>query len=81
MKSGIEYFEVVEGNIKAEKCTGDFGGPNMWKLCIKNVKNNRGWYKQVQWMDVSNIQEFFETVLPVYEEKSNSVYQLQKHRL
>jgi len=42
MKSGIEYFEVIEGNIKAEKCTGDFGGPNMWKLCIKNVKNNRG---------------------------------------
>ena len=78
MKSGIEYFEVVEGNIKAEKCTGDFGGPNMWNLC---VKNNRGWYKQVQWMDVSNIQEFFETVLPVYEETSNSVYKLEKHKL
>jgi len=66
MKNEIEYFEVIEGNLKAEKSTSDFGGPNMWNLC---VKNNRGWYKQVQWMYVSNIQEFFETVLPVYEEK------------
>jgi hypothetical protein len=78
MKSRIEYFEVIEGNIKAEKCTGDFGGPNMWNLC---VKTNNGWYKQVQWMDVSNIQEFFKTQLPVYEGKTNSVYQLEKHKL
>jgi len=78
MKNGIEYFEVIEGNLKAEKCTGGFGGPNMWNLC---VKNNRGWYKQVQWMGVYNIQEFFKTQLPVYEEKSNSVYQLEKHKL
>ena len=66
MKNGIEYFEVIEGNIKAEKCTGDFGGPNMWNLC---VKTNNGWYESVQWMHVSKIQKFFETVLPVYEEK------------
>jgi hypothetical protein len=69
MKNEIEYFEVIEGNIKAEKCTGDFGGPNMWNFCVKNVKNNRGWYESVQWMHVSKIQKFFETVLPVYEEK------------
>ena len=78
MKNGIEYFEVIEGNLKAEKCTGGFGGPNMWNLC---VKNNRGWYKQVQWMNIYNIQEFFKTQLPVYEETSNSVYKLEKHKL
>ena len=78
MNSGIKYFEVVEGNIKAEKCTGSFGGPNMWNLC---VKNNNGCYESVQWMDVNNIQKFFKTQLPVYEGKTNSTYELTKHML
>jgi len=68
MENEIRDFEVIEGNIKAVKCIGDFVGPNMWNLCVKNVKNNRGWYESVQWMHVGKIQKFFETVLPVYPE-------------
>ncbi len=66
MKNEIEYFEVIEGNLKAVKCIGYFGGPNMWYLY---VETKSGVYKLVQSMHVTNIQEFFETVLPVYEEK------------
>jgi hypothetical protein len=69
MKNEIEYFEVIEGNLKAVKCIGEFPSPNMWNFCVKNVKNNRGWYESVQWMHVSKIQKFFDVVLPVYEEK------------
>lgn len=73
--SKIEYCEVVEGNIKAVKDTGDFGGPNMWRL---HVKTNNGWFESVQWMGVHNIQRFFTTKLPVYKEISSTKYQLEK---
>jgi hypothetical protein len=63
--NNIKYQEVIEGNLKAEKCTGDFGGPNKWNLL---VMNNRGWWESVQWMDVYRIQEFFKTKLPIYKE-------------
>ena len=72
--NNIEYFEVIEGNIKAVKDTGDFGGPNMWNL---HVKNTDGWWQSVQWMGVYNIQRFFQTKLPVYKEIEISKYELQ----
>lgn len=61
----IDYFEVIEGNIKAEKDTNLFGGPNMWHL---HIKNNNGWFERVQWMGLYNIQRFFTTKLPEYPE-------------
>ena len=63
--SNIQYQEIIEGNLKAEKCTDDFGGPNKWNLL---VMNNNGYWESVQWMDVYRIQEFFKTKLPIYKE-------------
>jgi len=68
MNNGIKPFEVVEGNLKAVKDTNDFGGCNMWQLYIKST---RGYYEKVQWMSVYNIQDFFTTKLPKYEDKSS----------
>jgi hypothetical protein len=70
----IKDFEVIEGNIKAVKDTGDFGGPNMWNL---HVKNTDGWWQSVQWMGAYNIQRFFKTKLPIYKETEISKYELQ----
>lgn len=67
----IEYYEVIEDNLKAEKCTSDFGGPNMWRLHIKTVNDKWGrvgLWESVQWMDVHKIQQFFDAKLPVYDE-------------
>jgi len=64
--SEIEYYEVIEDNIKAVKDTNYFGGSNMWYL---HIKTNNGWFESVQWMGVHSIQRFFTTKLPVYEEK------------
>ena len=61
----IKKFSIEENNLAAVKCTNDFGGPNMWNLYIKNVN---GFWEQVQWMNVQNIQQFFNTTLPVYNE-------------
>lgn len=65
-KGKIKYEEVIEGNLKAEKDTRDFGGRNMWRL---HVKSQRGFWESVQWMDVRRIQQFFRTQLTVYTEK------------
>jgi len=65
MSNNIQYFEIIEGNLKAEKDTGDFGGPNMWKLFVKSTS---GRWENVQWMNVYSAQRFFKTVLPVYQE-------------
>ena len=73
--SEIEYCEVTEGNLKAVKDTGDFGGPNKWRL---HIKTNNGYFEIVQWMDVYSIQRFFTTKLPVYKEISSIKYQLEK---
>lgn len=73
--SKIKYCEIIENNLKAEKDTGDFGGPNMWRL---HVKNRDGWFENVQWMDVYRIQKFFTTKLPVYKEVSSTKYELEK---
>lgn len=73
--SKIEYYEVIQGNLKAEKCTDDFGGPNMWRL---HVKRTDGFFESVQWMGVHSIQRFFTTKLPVYKEISSTKYQLEK---
>jgi hypothetical protein len=62
MKSTV----VIEGNLKAEKDTGTFGGVNMWRLYVKTTN---GCWEDVQWMDVSNIQKFFKKRLPRYTEK------------
>jgi hypothetical protein len=69
MGNNIQYFEIIEGNLKAEKDTGDFGGPNMWKLFVKTTK---GRWKNIQWMGVYSIQELFNAKLPVYEEQTQS---------
>ena len=55
----MKNFEVVEGNLMAVK---DLDRENMWYLHIKNV--NGGW-RSVQWMHISNIQDLFQTKLPV----------------
>ncbi len=74
--SRIEYCEIVENNLKAAKDTGDFGGPNMWRLYVKNI---RGLWESVQWMDVYRIQKLFTGKLPVYREVSSTKkYQLEK---
>jgi hypothetical protein len=64
MKNGIESQVIEEGHVRAVKDTGDFGGPNMWHL---GVKDPTGWFREVQWMDISNIQPFFKTRLPRYD--------------
>lgn len=71
----IQNYEIIEGNLKAEKDTGDFGGPNQWRLY---VKTNQGRWESVQWMNIYSIQRFFNTKLPVYEEVSSSKYRLEK---
>ena len=55
----MNNLEVVEGNLKA---VYDVDRVNMWYLHIKNV--NGGW-RSVQWMHISNIQDLFQTKLPV----------------
>lgn len=72
--SAIHNHQIVEGNLKADKDTGDFGGPNMWQLC---VKDKNGMWQSIQWMGVSRIQQFFNTKLPVYKEISSTKYQLE----
>jgi len=67
----IEKHVIEEGNLKAVKDTGDFGGPNKWQL---QVKDATGWFRDVQWMDISNIQPFFKTPLPRYEETTPRNY-------
>jgi hypothetical protein len=65
--SKINYCEIIENNLKAEKDTDDFGGRNMWRLY---VKSKEGRWESVQWMNVHNIKRFFRTELPVYKEKN-----------
>ena len=62
---------VQEGNLGAVKCSDDFGGPNQWELLIRTVS---GTWEQVAWDDVSNIQRFFKTKLPIYEKVSKAKY-------
>jgi hypothetical protein len=64
----IQPFELIEGNLKAVKDTGGFGGPNMWGFYVKDTK---GYWDRVQWMSVYNIQPFFKGKLPVYKEIEN----------
>jgi hypothetical protein len=61
----MNKFDVVEGNLRAVKDHGDFGGKNMWNLYVKTV---RGGWESVQWMSVNRIQEMFVTKLPVIAE-------------
>ena len=68
---GIENHVIEEGNLIAVKDRGDFGGPNKWHLRIKDVD---GISRSVQWMDISNIQPFFKTPLPEYEETTPRNY-------
>ena len=58
----MENFDVVEGNLRAVKDHDDFGGKNMWNLYVKTV---RDCWVSIQWMHVSNIQNLFQTKLPV----------------
>jgi len=59
----MKQIEIVEGNLKAIKCSSDFGGPNMWDLYIKTVD---GYYNRIQWMSVERIQELFTTKFPIF---------------
>jgi hypothetical protein len=54
---------IIEGNLKAEKDSGTWVGDNMW---IFYIKTTSGRWDRVQRMDVSKIQKFFKTKLPVY---------------
>ena len=63
----IQQHEITEGNLRAIKSTDDFGGPNMWNLYIMGTN---GWWQDIQWMSVGNIQRLFKTKLPVYKEIS-----------
>ena len=63
----IQQHEITEGNLRAVKSTGDFGGPNMWNLYIMGTN---GWWQDIQWMSVGNIQRLCKTKLPVYKEIS-----------
>ena len=74
MSNGIKNCIIEEGNLTAVKCTDDFGGPNKWNL---HVKTTMGYSESVQWMDVSRIQMFFKTKLPVYNEQSKQKYSLK----
>ena len=62
----IQQHIIIEGNLAAMKCIDDFGGPNMWNLCVKDVSHG-GW-EDVQWMDVNRIQQFFKTKLQRYKQ-------------
>ena len=70
--TGIEKHVIEEGNLRAVKDTGDFGGPNQWHL---EVKDATGWFRNVQWMHVSKIQPFFKTPLPEYQETPTRNYE------
>ena len=70
--TGIEKHVIEEGNLRAVKDTGDFGGPNQWHL---EVKDATGWFRNVQWMHVSKIQAFFKTPLPEYQETTPRNYE------
>jgi len=59
----MKNLEVIEGNLKAVKCSSDIGGPNMWDLYVKSVY---GYYDKVQWMGVERIQDFFTIKLPIF---------------
>ena len=69
--SKIEKHVIEESNLRAVKDTSDFSGPNMWQL---QVKDATGWFRDVQWMSIGNIQPFFKTSLPRYEETSSKNY-------
>lgn len=73
--SYIHNHQIVEGNLKAEKDTEDFCGPNMWRMYLR-CKEGR-WLSISQWMSVQNIQQYFNTKLPVYREISSTKYQLE----
>ena len=74
MENKIKSFEVIEENLKAVKDTDDFGGPNMWRLHIKET--NGWWSDSVQWMSLWKIQSFFKEKLPVYNETNKSYYRI-----
>ena len=71
----IQSYVIEEDYIKAVKDTGNFGGCNMWHLYIKDIT---GWFRDVQWMSIDNIQPFFKTQLPRYREVENSKFELIK---
>jgi hypothetical protein len=60
----MENLVIEEGILRAVKDQSDFGGDNMWHLFIKTTN---GGYQQIQWMGLSNIQELFQTKLPVFK--------------
>lgn len=72
MENGIEHQVVEEGHVRAVKCTGDFGGPNMWNFYVKDANGCFG--GRVQWMSVDNVQRFFKTKLPRYEKVVGEKY-------
>lgn len=69
MGNGIEPHVIDECHVRAVKCQDTFGGCNMWNL---QVKNSEGYFVEVKWMNVDNIQQFFKTKLPIYFLKENT---------
>jgi hypothetical protein len=75
MSNGIGQHIIEEGNLRAVKDTGDFGGSNMWQLFIKDTT---GWFRDVQWMSVDNVQPFFKQTLPCYQQTENNKYKIKE---
>jgi hypothetical protein len=59
----IKYQEIIEGNLKAEKCTDDFRGVNKWNLYVMTLQ---GFWLNIREMEQFEIQKFFKTKLPIY---------------
>jgi len=51
-------------SVRFRKDTDDFGGKNMWHL---QVKNARGHWQDVQWMDAGNAESLSGLKLPRFK--------------
>ena len=69
MSNGIEFEVFTDGHVQVYKDTTLFGGANMWNFYVKNTK---GKFIKVQWMDVEKAQLFFNTRLTRYIESPTS---------
>ena len=69
----IEFHVIEEGHVRAVKSQDTFGGCNKWYLHLKDID---GYFRQIQWMDVDNIQQFFKTKLPIYEQIGTNKFKI-----
>lgn len=72
MDNGINKHIIEEGSFRAIKDTGTFGGCNMWHF---QGKDTNGYFRDIQWMSIDNIQCFFNKILPKYKKISTSKFE------